>query len=231
MIINNTNIVTAYGVTLLSRDFQNAEITNYVNWLDAANTPSKTRDEKFTFSSCSITILVEGSNESEVLDKISYILDLAKSGSLKFSDMDYYFDFTLDDSSNKKICEVAYELTIKLKINFKFKQELVKEFTGSNSFAIQNAGTCEVPCIVEVTPTADMIDLTITGLEDEAIVIKNLTAGKTIKFNYDSVLQDGTNKFMDVDMWNFPRLKKGTNNITLSKTNLKIKIIFKERMI
>lgn len=230
MIVNNINLVNKYGITVLSHEFGNSKVTNYIDWLESANTPTKLKDSKFTFDSLDTIILVEGSAETEVLKKISDILLECKEGNIKFSDLDFYANCVLDNSENKRICSNAYELTMQFKVNYKYTKAITKEFS-STSFTINNAGNAEIPCIVEITSKYDYGDLVITGLADSKITIKAITANKTIRFNYDSVLQNGINKFNDVDMWQFPRLKVGNNNITLSREHVTIKLYYKERMI
>ncbi|MDC4242595.1 phage tail family protein, partial [Clostridium tertium] len=101
------------------------------------------------------------------------------------------------------------------------------------SKTINVSGNLETPAILELTPSIDLIDLTINGLDEEAIILKNLKANKKLIVNGEegTVTVDGVNKYSDTDMWGFPRLKPGANTITVSKNNVDITIKYKPRYI
>ena len=229
MIVNDVNLVSEYGVIIVSRDIQNADVINYVDWLESSNLPNRIKGEKFTFASCKTFLLVEGNTETEVLDKISNILNLCKNGYVKFTDLDWYFNFQLSDTSNKKIYSNAYQLTLTMQVNYKYKPDIAKTFAGS-SYTIVNNGNRIAPCKVEITPLISLGQITVSGFTDTAVIIKNLVKGKTIVFNDGTVTQDGQNKFNDVFMWEFPRLLPGNNSIAFDKDTVTIKVTYKEMM-
>lgn len=230
MIINDVNLVNVYGVTIISREIQNSNVINYVDWLESALLPNRIKNEKFTYSECKVVLLVEGDSEISVLSKISNIVNLCKNGVVKFTDLDLHFNFQLLNSSNKKIYSDAYELTLNMQINYKYKSEMVKSYNEA-SFSVINSGNLTTPCRLELTPTVNSIDVTITGFSDSPIIIKNLVKGKTITFDEGTVTQDGSNKFSDIIMWEFPRLIPGSNSITLSRDTIATKVIYKEMII
>ena len=92
-------------------------------------------------------------------------------------------------------------------------------------------GNTKVPCTGEITPSIDMIDLTITGVSEDPIVVRNLKGNKTIIIDgiEGTVLQEGENKFADTDMWEFPFLVPGTNTITVNKDTCNITIKYNIR--
>ena len=230
MIINNINI-NNFNATLLSRDIQVANVTTFIGWLDNSTSPIKLKEEKFKFSPIGVKLLVEGNNEQEVLTNISNIIIKCKSGELKFTDMDYYYNVTVESYSNKKIIDKAYELEITFKSDYKYKPQIIETMNRLTTKTINVIGNTETPCIVEITPSVDAIDLTVNGLGDDPIIIKNLKQNKKIIINESTVLQEGTNKFMDTDMWDFPKLKPGSNTITLSKNTMDVNIKYKGRWI
>lgn len=229
MIVNNVNLVGEYGVIIISRDIQNAEVINYVDWIESANFPNRIKEEKFTFATCKTVLLVEGDSETEVLNKISNIQNICKNGYVKFTDLEWYFNFQLSDTSNKRIYSNAYQLTLTMQVNYKYKPDITKTFTGS-TYTIVNNGNRIVPCKVEITPSISLGQITVSGFTDTAIIIKNLVKGKTIVFNEGTVIQGGENKFNDIVMWEFPRLIPGNNLITFDKDTVTIKVTYKEMM-
>lgn len=232
MIVNNVDLVTTYGVTIISKEIQNSQVINYADWLENSIDPVKLKEERFQFSSINVTLLIEGGDETEVLTKISNILILCKSGELKFSDMDYYYNFSLNDNSNKKICPVSYELTLQLKAGYKYLGEVTKTYSNVSTIALNYEGNTDTRAIIEITPSIGIVDLVITGLTDSAFTVHALEMNKKLIIDVNSVTVDGINKFNDVqDMWEFPRLKPGTNNISLSNANCSITIKYKPRWV
>ncbi|MGL5559195.1 MAG: phage distal tail protein, partial [Paraclostridium dentum] len=101
------------------------------------------------------------------------------------------------------------------------------------SKTIDVTGNIKVPIKLEIAPVIDMIDLKITGLSEDPLIVKNLKGNKTIIIDgiEGTVTQDGINKFEDTDMWEFPFLVQGKNNILLSKDTCNITIKYNPRYI
>lgn len=69
----------------------------------------------------------------------------------------------------------------------------------------------ETPCIIEITPKADLSEITLKGFGDDPIVVRNLVKGNTVVIDgvKGKVTCNGINKFDDVEMWEFPKIKLG----------------------
>jgi len=232
MYVNNINLTEKYGAMLITKDIQNSEVTNYNDWLDNAIGPIRIKEEKFKFSKITVTLLIEGTDEEDVLTKISNILDLCKSGILKFQDIDYYYNISLANSANKKIICKVYELTLEYQSSYKYSEEVTETINRVITKTITANGNTITPAIIEITPSVTIIDLELT-INGEAITIKNLTASKKTILNGedDTVTELGINKFADTDLWEFPRLKPGINVITVNRSNCDITIRYKPRYI
>lgn len=233
MIINGLNILSEYNLILTERNIQNCNVVNFVDWLSESISPIKLKKEKYKFSSINIKLLVEGDTEESILNKISSIVAKCKSGILKFSDLRYSYNVTLDSSENKIIYENAYELSLQFKSDFKIEDEVTENINRVTIKTINVKGNQDTPAIVEITPINDIIYLTLEGLDDDPIIIKNLKANKTVIIDGEmqKVTIDGVNKYGDTDMWGFPRLIPGENNIKVSRSNCDIKIKYKSRLI
>ena len=99
-------------------------------------------------------------------------------------------------------------------------------------------GNHAAPCIIEITPTGDIIDYTITGAARnkitgtaEPIKLTNLKTGKKVIINGEdgTILQDGQNKYGESDFWEFPTLLPGRNTITVSNALCNVTIKYKPR--
>lgn len=227
MIVNNIDMIATYGVTILEKDIQGSAVTNYYDWLDNSVEPTKLKDEKFKYSSIKVVLLVEGADEDEVLTKISNILVNCKNGTLKFDDVKYYFNISLTEHSTKIINNVAAELTLNFQSTYKYLDEVTNNYSTA-SFTVNCTSNIDTPCTLVLTVPIDTISISIQGFED-TITINNLKANTPVTITDKDVLENGITKFDDVDIWEFPKLKPGNNNITLSTSNCTTTIKYNPR--
>ena len=73
-----------------------------------------------------------------------------------------------------------------------------------------------------------MISYTVT-INDTEIVVNNIKANETIYIGSGKVVAGGKSKINDVDMFEFPILKPGVNNITVNRSDVDLKIKYCER--
>lgn len=232
MIINSIDIVNKYGVTIIDKTLGTREVTNYIDWLENSNTPNKVRKEKFKFNEIKVTLLVEAEDKTSLEEKVSNIINDCTNGSLKFDDIMYYYDVTLDNTDVKEICPIASELTLVYKGTYKYLPQVEKQFeAGSKVYSFEYEGNEETPCIIEITPTIGMTRLSIKVTTDDIITMYALEADKTIIIDDKSVTVDGVNKFNDVEMWEFPKVYPGTNKIVLGNTKCNVKVKYNPRFI
>ncbi|MGU9331997.1 phage distal tail protein [Clostridium perfringens] len=169
--------------------------------MDNSADPIKLAPEKNKYSSINIKLYIEGKNENEILTKISEILNICKSGIIKFNDIDYFYNFFIESHEEELIADFAYTLTLNLKATYKFLKENTVSFTDYIK-NINVQGNIKTPCIIDILPSIDLVDLTINGLSDDPIVIKNLKQGKKVILNGEegTITQEGKNKFSDTDL-------------------------------
>ena len=122
-------------------------------------------------------------------------------------------------------------------------EDTVTESVGTVSGkTIDVQGDYETPCIIELTPSGAITTYTIKGAardpvvgEAEDIMIKNLSAGKTVIIDGEActVTEDGANKYADTEMWEFPTLVPGANVLTFvsSSVSCSVTIKYKPRYI
>lgn len=133
-------------------------------------------------------------------------------------------EFLHDELENKEYAVVTFDLDC---ID-KYSPEKVVSFKSSTSIVLES--TERTPARVEITPSIGIPEVVIKGFEDE-ITLKNLKTGKTIIIDNGLVIEDGVNKYNDYDSWGFPTLLPGTNNLSVNKSNLDIKVKYNPRWI
>lgn len=232
MDVNGVNI-NLYGAIQLGVDIQNYKYKSEYTLLTNSLTPVELSTTE-TLKSIKVDILFRGNNRDEVLSNISRFMMLLK-GEIIINLDGYSNSFKVyleNDSIEKKNSKRKYKLKLEFK-GYSMKDEVVENINRISSKTINMQGTQVTPVVVEITPTTALADITLEGLADEPIIIKNLTANKTVVLDGElqKVTVDGVNKYGDTDMWDFPRLKPGSNTIKVDKNNCDIKIKYKPRYI
>ncbi|WP_270506923.1 phage distal tail protein [Paraclostridium sordellii] len=234
MLINNINI-ERFNARVLDVDIQNSSINNLKDFEGQNTLLPLFFESKVSLNLITVTLLVNSLTKKRYyLDKSDLLSNMIKPFEVYFKDRNLRFKCILSGNSDQaSLRQIRGRLQLSL-IGYNVENEVVENIaSGVTSATIYGEGNTKVPVILEITPTIDMIDLRITGLSEDTLVIKNLKGNKTIVIDgiEGTVTQGGINKFDDTDMWEFPFLVPGSNLITLSKNTCNIKIKYNPRFI
>lgn len=238
MKVNNVDI-TVYEAELVSKIINPSDYENTISFEDGMLLPIVTRG-KFKLGSIDLGIIFKGATEKDVVvNQSNFNSQIATSEIIFKLDTGLYEDITyvcvlnnarpeeeifIDKLDNKYTQKLNYKVIILEKKLL----EVVKTMEGT-SITFNNEGNCEVPATVEIRPTLAIATLKITGLSDDTITVNNLVANKTVIFEDGKVTVDGANKFNDCDLWEFPRIKPGSNTVTIDKTTANVVIKYNPR--
>jgi phage-related protein len=232
MLADGINI-SNFGGMLLSLDVGNAQFDTKEEWLKNSSSPILL-SEKFYYKKITTEILIQGLSRQDSILKMSNLTNLLKKCTLKFDDLDFYYDAVMVSNTSTKTIEIE-KLVLKCEFNvgYAYKAEVTETMNRITSKAINVPGNLETPAIIEITPSIALIDIVLTGLGKKSIKINNVTASKKIILNGEdcTVTELGLNKFGDTELWSFPSLKQGSNTITSSRNNVDITIKYKPRFI
>lgn len=153
----------------------------------------------------------------------------------------YYYGLAAVSTSKDNNVVTKFEITITAD-PFKYEDTVTVEAGTASEKAFTVSGDYETPCIIELTPSGAITSYTIKGAARdpvtggaEDIVIKNLSAGKTVIIDGEActVTEDGANKYADTEMWEFPTLVPGSNTLTFvsSSVSCSVTIKYKPRYI
>ncbi|WP_290063440.1 phage distal tail protein [Paraclostridium bifermentans] len=233
MLINNIDI-SKYNARVLDVNIQNSSISNLSD-LDIKNKllPLFLKS-KVALNNITVTLLINSLDKRQYyLDKSNLLSNMLESFDIYFKDRNLKFKCVLvnqaDQPSLRQI-RGRFQLTF---IGYNLENEVIETINRITSKTVDAFGNYKVPIIMEITPVIDMIDLKITGLSEDPLIVKDLKGTKTIIIDgiNGTVTQDGINKFNDTDMWEFPFLVPGKNNILLSKDTCNITIKYNPRYI
>lgn len=233
MLINNIDI-SKYNARVLDVNIQNSSISNLSD-LDIKNKLIPLfLQSKVALNNITVTLLINSLDKRQYyLDKSNLLSNMLDSFDIYFKDRNLKFKCVLvnqaDQASLRQI-RGRFQLTF---IGYNLENEVAQTINRVTSKTIDVTGNIKVPIKLEITPVIDMIDLKITGLSEDPLIVKNLKGTKTIIIDgiNGTVTQDGINKFEDTDMWEFPFLVPGKNNILLSKDTCNITIKYNPRFI
>lgn len=224
--------IKSFGAILMSKTIQPASLEQVYSWNKNSLLPLDL-GSKFTFNILDVQLYFKGINEEDLKAKVSSFINKAKKCTMQFDDNFYYKGFMESTPVNENTLKRnTKKLTIRF-LAYCFKAEVTETLNRITSKIINVPGNLETPVIIEITPSIALIDLTLNGLDEDPIKIKNLVASKKIIMNGEDgiITVDGVNKYSDTEMWQFPSLKPGANTITVDKSSVDITIKYKPRYI
>lgn len=182
------------------------------------------------FKQVTITLVMKGKTRGAIINARSELLGLlTKPVVIDLNKNTHHF---LGALKTHKETEVSKERWHNLELTFEcyeYGDDVSAE--GASSFSVVNPGTTTSPCIVEITPGIGSSEITLTGIcrnpvtgEDEPVHIPDVTTEKVILLDGISglITEDGSLK--EVDMWDLPSLKPGTNIIECDDRLMDIKV-------
>ncbi len=233
MLINNIDI-NKFNARVLEVNIQNSNINNLKDFECKNKLLPLFLDSKVELNLITVTLLINSLDKRQYyLDKSNLISTMIKPFEIYFKDRNLRFKCVLNlNSDQSSLRQIRGRLQLSF-IGYNIEDGVVETINRIKSKTINVNGNSKIPCIVEITSIIDMIDVTITGLSEDPIIIKNLKGNKKIIINgiEGTVLQEGENKFADTDMWEFPFLVPGTNTITVNKDTCNITIKYNPRFI
>lgn len=148
----------------------------------------------------------------------------------------YFYVVLKNVQQAEKSIQRWHKTTLELE-GYEYGEEIT-ETTTKTTLTVENPGELETPAMIEILPTIGKTALVITGAarnrftgEDKPITVKNLFKDMKIVIDGESgvITEDGKNKFQDIELWELPSLKPGTNKITIDQEVAKLTVKFKPR--
>lgn len=218
----NGHKASEYKAELIDRTISSSEVITIDDWLDNAIQPTFVRQQE-KFKQIDLVVLLKATSEDEAQILFSKLTAELKYGELKFDDLSLSYKVTLDGvASPDRLRSGFYEITYSLKAAYGMAAEtsISRSNDTETSFTINNTGTGQTPCIIEITPSIAISSLTFEGFSDKAFTVKNLVKDQKVIINGEnnSILMNGKNGFANFDGWSFPRLKPGKNALKVSSS-------------
>lgn len=217
MIINSKDM-EIYKATLIDRQIDNHEIINVNDWLEGASSPVFHR-EYSKYKDIALVFVLVGDSEQEIRSNISKMVEEFKVATIKFKDIDYFYDTHLEGFIEvDKLANRAYKVSIDTKAHKTYLPKETVSYEGRDNIEINVEGELETPVSLFIEPQKNIPTFTIDGLSDKPIVLKNLQLGHTYTIDGHTMryLEDGANNIKDYMGFKFPKAKAGINPIQFS---------------
>lgn len=224
MIVNKSNanidLRKKYkNVTWLSQTVKPRNVVTYVEWLAESFLPVKSKPNRYTDFEICIEMLVKGKSKEECELTMSSIMSDFDSGELQLDNMNFTYDFDFKSEDRELVKRWLY--SYKINLNAYSKKGILRtvEFTGKEKTLVME-GTAKSPAIVTIIPDIALVNLTVTGITDEAITIKDIARNAKVVIDGQNctITENGQNILDKTDLWEFPRLMPGKNIITLDNS-------------
>lgn len=231
MLVNNIDISTCNAI-LLSKNIETADVVTYDDWLRNALNPLYMGKQE-QYKKITIELFIQAENDEDALMCISNLVKQLGKCVIKFDDLDFYYDCIITSKSQNKITTGIYTIDVELKSGYAYTALVAENMNDISSKTIDVDGNANTTAIVTLMVPVDTISVTISGLSDDSITIKNLKANVPVVIDGEActVLQNGANKYGDTDMWEFPILQTGANAISVDNSNCTIQIQYKPKWI
>lgn len=215
----------------------NASISSDSTWARGSPVPVLFKNI-FGFKTLKIVLIVKGKNREDICQNVSDLLaEMLDTVELELDGFTHHFKGYLTKSTHEETAlQRWHKLTLELQTyEFGTVTEQQGKFSGipAVSMAVRNAGNIITPMRIEITPTAGIASLTISGAcpdpetgEDQKIILKNLTTGKTVALDGETglVTEGEKLKSQDVELWELPAAKPGNTTLTFSTGTLNVTV-------
>lgn len=220
MLIGDVNI-SSYNATLIEREFTNHEVISINDWLDGAPSPVFLR-EYDRYKNIDLTFLVEAATEQIMINSISAMLQKLKRETIKFADLDYFYDIHMEGVADiKKVTLKAYTVGVNLLAHRTHKGQvtIIKNAFSNGDFIINNPGVKPVPLFITLESTDRTASgITLEGFTKDPIVFPSIPKGTT--YTVDGIgmrfLKNGANSINDYNLFEFPMVPVGQTIVNRS---------------
>lgn len=171
------------------------------------------------------TVFLFKGNRKEVQRNISKFIEEVKQSIIKKDDLNYKVNISSDEYIDI-LTKYSNKQSIKFDVLDVYEDEKSITTTQNTNINISSPKPCYAN--LELNAGTNVISYTVT-INDTEIVVKNIKGNETIYIGNGKVTAGGKSKINDVEMWEFPILKPGVNNITVNRADVSLKIKYNER--
>lgn len=178
-----------------------------------------------TYRELNTKFLFKGSSRLEILKNISKFIEESKE--CIFYRDNLYYEVEIADSVEPEILNPeAYILTINYNVLDVYESEKSITTNTNKTITINSPKPCYAN--LEILSNTNVISVVIS-INDTDITINNIKGNETVYIGSGKVLAGGKSKIDDVDIWEFPILEPGLNEISVNRSDVNVTVKYNER--
>lgn len=214
-----------FGCKILKFNPSNTKFINYGYHWPTSSLKGIKGKKNDTYRDLNIVVLFEAKKD-EVYKKISRFLEEVKE--CVFNHHNLYYECEIQDGDNKYIRKGLNKYLIELKFNILdvYENEKTLTTTANTSIIINSPKECYAN--LEILAPINSISYTVK-INDTEITVRNIKSNEKVYIGAGKVTAGGVSKINDVEIWEFPRLKPGVNNIEVNRSDINLIIKYNER--
>lgn len=195
---------------------ENIFTNNSLTYFEGYNTEAlRTLETEFLFRG----------NKSNVQKNISKFIEEVKKSIIKKDNLNYKVNIASSEYLNI-LTRYSNKQNIKFDVLDIYEDEKSVTTTKNTTININSPKPCYAN--LEINAATNVISYTVT-INDSEIVVSNIKGNETVYIGFGKVISGGKSKINDVEMWEFPVLKPGVNNITVNRSDVNLTIKYNER--
>ncbi|MBC8630261.1 hypothetical protein H8697_00865 [[Eubacterium] tenue] len=226
VLLNNLNIEDKFNCKIIEFNpdaTKFASIASY--WPKYALQPVRVKSRERTFRNLNVKILFYGDYET-TLENISKFIEESKESTFKY--FNKYYDVSISEGDNKE--NLINSNTKKIELEYEilncYEDEKIITTNTSISLIINSPKSCYAN--LELRANTNAISC-IVKINDTEITVRNIKGNETIYIGSGKVVAGGKSKINDVDIWEFPKLNPGVNNISINREDVSLTVKYCER--
>lgn len=224
VLINNIDINSKYNCKVI--DF-NADATKFGSlgsyWPKKSLQGIRVNSRVHTFRNLSVTIHFYGEDAE---DNIIRFIEDTYNCTFKYKDKNY--DASIKEDDNKPIVLNSNTTKITLGYDVLNVYEDEKSITTNTNKTININSPKHCYANLEISSNTNVIS-TVISINDTDITVNNIKGNEVIYIGNGKIISNGKSKIDDVDIWEFPTLKPGVNNINVDRADVNVTVKYNER--
>lgn len=222
MLINNVNI-NNFNCKVLKFEPSTTNLKSEGGFWSSSLIPIKSIHSE-SYRDLKISFLYNLKRE-DVLKCSSKLIEHIKSSNIFYKNL--FYEVELSDKPNL-IRKNFHTYILELQFNILNVCESEKIVTTNTSTIINIESSKPCYANLEIAANTNVISVVIS-INDIDITVKNIKGNETVYISSGKVLAGGKSKIDDVDIWEFPILKPGSNTIKVSREDVNLTVKYNER--
>lgn len=225
VLINNVDLNNKFNCKVI--EF-NADATKFGSmgnyWPKKALQGIRVSSRVHTFRNLELIIHFYGGEVAE--DNIIKFIEDASNCVFKYKNKNYDVSIKEDDNKPISLNSNTTKITLNYDILNVYKDTKTVSVIGNGNINISSPKYCYANLEITSSTSLPRCSINVNGY---VITVKNLKANETIYIGSGKIIAGGKSKMNDVDMWDFPKLNPGANNVSIDREDINLTVKYNER--